>query len=301
MAAHVAVLMGGLSSEREVSLVSGVAVVKALKALGYKVTEIDVGKDVAEAVAKAKPDVVFNALHGTYGEDGCVQGVLEVLGIPYTHSGVLASGLAFDKQVAKKIFECSGIVCPPGKVLHRDDVLKGDVMERPYVIKPVSDGSSVGVYIVKQGDELALSKEDLERHERFLVEKYIEGKELSVAVTDEQPLGVVELRPKKGFYDYRHKYEDGMTEHILPAQIDSDIYDEVMLTAFRAHKLLGCRGISRADFRYDYMGDQQFYLLEVNTHPGFTPLSLVPEMAEHKGITFENLVEYLIKTARCEK
>lgn len=301
MTKHVALLSGGMSAEREVSLSSGKGVEKALRSLGYKVTHIDVSPNVAQELINAKPDVVFNALHGTYGEDGCIQGMLEIMGIPYTHSGVMASSIAMNKQQAKYIFEDAGILSPKGQVLTREQILNGEIpFKKPYVIKPVAEGSSVGVHIVKKGDK-APDKKSLEKYKEFLVEEYIPGKELSVAVLDDKPLGVIEIRPKDEFYDYKHKYTVGQSEHIMPAEVSKKIYKQAMETAFKAHKAIGCRGLSRCDFRYDYEGDGKLYLLEINTHPGLTPLSLAPEMAAYAGISFEQLVKYLVENAKCEK
>lgn len=296
---HVAVLKGGLSSEREVSLDTGAAVAQALKSLGYKVTEIDVGRDVSSALKKAKADVVFNALHGTYGEDGCIQGVLEFMQIPYTHSGVLASAVAMHKPTAKLLFDEVGVKCAAGKVFSRKEVLSDDVMERPYVMKPVNNGSSVGVLVVMEGDKINEETDNFPDTEEILVEKYISGRELSVAVLDGEPLGVVEIRPKKGFYDYRNKYTKGMTDYLVPAPVNKDIYDKAMEISKKSDNVLGCRGVSRADIRYSET-DGELYMLEVNTHPGMTSTSLVPKIAAHAGISFEQLVDRLVKTARCD-
>ncbi|MCE3231779.1 MAG: D-alanine--D-alanine ligase [Rickettsiaceae bacterium] len=298
---HIALLTGGLSSERDVSISSGKGVEKSLKELGHRVTVIDVGHDLAEVLSKTKPDLAFNALHGTYGEDGCVQGVLELLGIPYTHSGVMASAIAMDKQMTKYIVQNVGISCAEGKVISKEDIAIDNIpIKRPIVIKPVAEGSSVGIYILKEGDKTP-SIEELAKFKDLIVEKYIPGKELSVAVTDNEPLGVIELRPKKGFYTYENKYTDGKTEHFMPAPIEKKVYNEAMELAHKAHKTLKCRGISRTDFRYDVDGDGKLYFLELNTHPGMTPLSLVPEIASHKGISYTGLVEYLVGKAQCDK
>ncbi len=291
---HVAVLKGGWSAEREVSLNSGAACAKALRELGYRVTEIDVQPDVASVLAKAKPDVAFNALHGTFGEDGGMQGVLEMLKIPYTHSGVLASALAMGKPMAKKIFEAVGLRCPKGKVMTRAELLKAEPMKRPYVVKPAAEGSSVGVHIIQEGDNRPLSQV-LEPGDYWLVEEYIAGREITVAVLTGKALGVTEIRPKTGFYDYTNKYTDGKTEHLCPAPLPTEKYNEVMNMALAAHNALGCRGLSRSDFRYD---DKDFYLLEVNTQPGMSALSLSPEIAAHVGISFNELVRLLVEDAR---
>jgi len=296
MGKHVAVLKGGWSAEREVSLNSGAACAKALKELGYKVTEIDVKPDIAEMLAEVKPDVAFNALHGTFGEDGCMQGVLEMLKIPYTHSGVLASALAMDKPMAKKVFAAAGLLCPKGKTLTRVELLKGEPMKRPYVVKPANEGSSVGVHIIQEGDNRPLAQM-LGEGDYWLVEEYIPGREITVAVLNDKPLGVTEIRPKSGFYDYTNKYTDGKTEHLCPAPLPKDKYEEAMQLALKAHQALGCRGLSRADFRYD---EKQFYLLEVNTQPGMTALSLSPEIAASVGISFNQLVKSLVDNARLD-
>jgi D-alanine-D-alanine ligase len=296
MTQHIAVLKGGWSAEREVSLNSGAACAKAVRELGYKVTEVDVKPDVAEVLAKLKPDVAFNALHGTFGEDGGMQGVLEMLQIPYTHSGVLASAVAMDKPMAKTVFEAAGLRCPKGKTLTRAELLKGEPMKRPYVVKPAAEGSSVGVHIMQEGDNRPLSQ-ILSAGDYWLVEEYIPGREITVAVLNDKPLGVTEIRPKSGFYDYTNKYTDGKTEHLCPAPLPKEQYDEVMQLALAAHRALGCRGLSRADFRYD---EKNFYLLEVNTQPGMTALSLSPEIAAHAGIGFNQLVKSLVDNARLD-
>lgn len=292
---HIAVLKGGWSAEREVSLVSGAACAKALRELGYKVTEIDVQPDLGQVLAKTKPDVVFNALHGRWGEDGCVQGLLELMKIPYTHSGVLASAVAMDKPMAKKIFEAAGLRCPKGKVVTREAMLKGDPMKRPYVAKPSNEGSSVGVKILFENDNFFFTVENWEWGDSVLVEEYIPGREITVAVLNDKPIGVTEIRPKAGFYDYANKYTDGKTEHLCPAPLPKKQYDEVMQMGLLAHRAIGCRGLTRSDFRYD---DKDFYILEINTQPGMTPLSLSPEIAAHAGISFNNLVQMLVEDAR---
>ncbi len=298
---HVAVLKGGWSAEREVSLNSGAACAKALRELGYKVTELDVTRNIASDLAATKPDVVFNALHGRFGEDGCVQGLLEVMGIPYTHSGVLASSIAMDKPMAKRVFAAAGLHCPKGVVLLLDQLVKKDPMPRPFVVKPADEGSSVGVYIAQENDNRPLSviMAGADNKTRYLVEEYIPGREITVAVLNGKPLGVTEIRPISGFYDYTNKYTDGKTEHLCPAPLPKNAYDEAMKLALMAHEALGCRGLSRSDFRYDdTKGDGAFYLLEVNTQPGMTALSLSPEIAAHVGISFNELVRLLVEDAR---
>lgn len=287
-----------MSAEREVSLVSGAACAKALVELGYKVTEIDAKDNVAEQLLKAKPDAVFNALHGRWGEDGCIQGLLELLKIPYTHSGVLASALAMDKPMAKRVFTEAGLRCPEGKNVTKAELSQGDPMPRPYVVKPANEGSSVGVYIVAEGSNFDPST--LSDDTSWLVERYIHGRELTVAVLRGKALGVTELRVKSGFYDYENKYTDGKTEHLCPAPIPDDVRDAAMHMAERAHAVLGCSGLSRSDFRYDdaWPGERGLYLLEINTQPGMTPLSLSPELAKHAGIPFNSLVQSLVEDAR---
>jgi len=302
---RVVVLMGGISSEREVSLVSGAAVANALTAEGYAAEAVDVGRDVSallEALTP-RPDVVFNALHGRFGEDGCVQGLLELLAIPYTHSGVLASALAMDKPTAKRLFEGAGIPCAEHVIASRDAVLAGDVMPRPYVLKPLNEGSSVGVIIVREDSASpALSGEDWPFGERVMVERYVPGREITVAVMGDRALGVTELRTSDGFYDYSAKYTDGRTEHLLPAPLPPEIYDAAMQHALDAHRALNCRGVTRADLRYDDTGGDPgaLSLLEINTQPGMTPLSLVPELAAHAGIGFGALVSWMVENAACD-
>ena len=300
---HVAVLKGGWSAEREVSLDSGAACAAALRAEGYQVTEIDVRPDIAATLAEIKPDVVFNALHGKFGEDGCVQGLLELMKIPYTHSGVLASSLAMDKPMAKRVFGAAGLHCPQGVTLSGAALLQmGDPMKRPFVVKPACEGSSVGVYIITEEDSCPLgeilkdiSEEDLQQP--YLVETYIPGREITVAVINGKALGVTEIKPNDGFYDYTNKYTDGKTEHLCPAPLDDAEYNEVMALAEKAHNVLGCRGLTRSDFRYDEQGDGIFTLLELNTQPGMTALSLSPEIAAHAGIPFNELVRLLVEDA----
>ena len=302
MTRHVAVLMGGLSAEREVSLVSGEACAKALEEQGYPVTRIDVGRDLHEVLARTRPDVVFNALHGRFGEDGRVQGVLDQLGLPYTHSGVLASALAMDKPMAKRVFASAGLRCPEGVETTLGQLLADPPLAPPFVVKPAAEGSSVGVVIVPDHDLRPLTdRNDVDPACRLLVERYIAGRELTCAVLGDEPLAVTEIRPNDGFYDYRAKYTEGFASHLVPAPLSPDVYEEVMESALRAHRVLGCRGVSRADFRLDpSQGDGGLYLLEVNTQPGMTPLSLVPEQAAYCGIGFGELVVRLLEHARCD-
>jgi D-alanine-D-alanine ligase len=301
MTRHIVVLKGGLSKEREVSLASGTAVEIALRELGYRVSGVDAGARLAAALEELKPDAVFNALHGQYGEDGCVQGVLELLGIPYTHSGVLASALAMDKPQAKKIFEAEGLRCAEGGVFTRAELCADDPMPRPYVVKPLNEGSSVGVRIVQPGEAIPAFSEANWPFERdvVLVERYIPGREIQVAVLDGEALGVIEIRPQSGFYDYEAKYTAGKAAHLMPAPLPEAEYAEVCRMAEQAHRALGCRGLTRSDFRYNDqdLGEGLFYILETNTQPGMTPLSLAPEIAAHRGMSFGALVERLIASA----
>lgn len=301
----IAILMGGFSSEREISLVSGKAVTEALRQADYRVTAIDVARDAKALVAglTPRPDVVFNALHGRYGEDGCIQGVLEILGIPYTHSGVLASALAMDKPTAKRLFADAGIPVAEHRIAGREEVLAGDVMPRPYVIKPLNEGSSVGVQIVfEDAEPPAFSAQGWDFGDRVMVEKYIAGREITVAVMGERALGATELRLHDGFYDYEAKYTEGRTEHIVPAPLPAKIYQQALDHALAAHRTLGCRGVTRADMRYDDTSADpgDLYLLEINTQPGLTPLSLVPEIAANADIGFTELVTWMVENAACD-
>jgi D-alanine-D-alanine ligase len=302
MSKHVAVLMGGWSAEREISLLSGKSCAEALVRLGYRVTRIDVGRDIAAVLATVKPDVALNVLHGRPGEDGTLQGVLEVLAIPYTHSGVMASAVAMQKEVAKILFRAASVPVPEGLVAPRLEVAKGHLLPPPYVIKPLAEGSSVGVFIVTSEHRhppQELTRPDWPYGERVIVEKYIPGKELTCAVIGKEALGVIEIVPTTRFYDYEAKYAPGGSKHLLPAEISSFVYQEVRRLALAAHGALGCRGVSRADFRYDDRVDGLGGLacLEVNTQPGMTQTSLVPELAAHAGITFDELVRWMIEDA----
>jgi D-alanine-D-alanine ligase len=306
MKPHVAVIKGGWSAEREVSLVSGGAAAKALASRGYKVTEIDAGHDLAQKLADVKPDVAFNALHGRWGEDGCVQGILEVMEIPYTHSGVMASAVAMNKPMAKRIVAAAGVPVTVDKVVASRDLFKADPMPRPYVVKPIDEGSSVGVVIMKPGDNTFTPDAEgpWRQNDEVMVERYIAGRELTCAVIGDRPTkGVTELRPKRGFYDYEAKYSDGLTEHVIPAPVPGGVYERIRELALAAHQALGCRGVSRADFRYDDTegGTGELILLEVNTQPGMTPLSLVPEMAAYEGMSFEDLVVWMVEDASCRR
>jgi D-alanine-D-alanine ligase len=301
---HVAVLKGGWSAERPVSLVSGTACAKALAQSGFKVTEIDAGRDLPSVLEKLKPDVVFNALHGEGGEDGCVQGLLEILQIPYTHSGVLASAIAMDKEKAKHVFRQANLPVVRDVVMDRRKVAAAHALPPPYVVKPVSQGSSVGVFIVRPGDNgppQALLAEDWSLGDRVMVEEFVPGRELTVAVMGERPLGVTEIVPLTGFYDYEAKYAEGGSRHECPAKVPASVADAACQIAVAAHAALGCRGVSRSDFRYDDTQGSpgRLVLLEVNTQPGMTPTSLVPELAQHAGISFQELVRWMIDDASC--
>ncbi len=302
MSKHVAVLMGGWSAEREVSLRSGRYCAEALGRLGYRVTPIDVGRDIATVLAGVKPDVALNALHGRPGEDGTLQGILETLAIPYTHSGVMASAVAMQKDVAKILLRAAGVPVPEGIVASRFTAAKSHLLPPPYVIKPVAEGSSVGVFIVTP--EHAHPPQELTRHdweygEKVMVETYIPGKELTCAVMGKEALGVIDIVSVTKFYDYEAKYAPGASKHVLPAEISSFVYQEVRKLTLAAHGALGCRGVSRADFRYDDRVDGAggLFCLEVNTQPGMTETSLVPELAAHAGITFDELVRWMIEDA----
>jgi D-alanine-D-alanine ligase len=305
---HVVVLMGGWSAEREVSLSSGGEVAQALRERGWSnVTEIDMDRNVAQVLAESRPDVVFNALHGTPGEDGTVQGLLELMEIPYTHSGLTTSAIAIDKELTKLVLVPHGVRMPAGKMVESESLFSEDPMARPYVLKPVNEGSSVGVAIVTaEGNYGQPIGRDVEGpwHEfpNLLAEPFIRGRELTVAVLGDQPLAVTELKIDSGFYDYEHKYTDGRTVHVCPAEVPEDIARSMMDMAAKAHRLLGCKGASRSDFRWDdEQGEAGVYLLEINTQPGMTPLSLVPEQAKYCGISFGELVERLIVEALAGK
>jgi len=299
---HVAVLMGGWSAEREVSLRSGKACAEALTAEGYRVTRIDVGRDIATVLHTLKPDAALNMLHGRPGEDGTIQGVLETIGIPYTHSGVLASSLAIQKDLAKLVMSAAGVPVPEGRVMSRREAAKEHALPPPYVIKPVNEGSSVGVFIVtdaKGPPPRELQRDDWTFGEEVLVETYIPGKELTCAVVGDEPLGVIEIVPAVAFYDYSAKYAPGGSRHLLPAPILPNVYQETRRLALAAHRALGCRGVSRADFRYDdgVEGTGGLICLEVNTQPGMTETSLVPELAAHAGTSFGELVRWMVEDA----
>ena len=301
---NVVVLMGGWSSEQDVSRTSGRGVAGALRERGWaNVTELEMDHDVAQRLAELKPDVVFNALHGTPGEDGTVQGMMDLMGLKYTHSGLETSVIAIDKELTKMVLVPHGIRMPAGKVVESETLFTEDPMARPYVLKPVNEGSSVGVAIVtaegNYGNPIGRDVEGPWRQfDRLLAEPFIKGRELTVAVLGDEALAVTELKPKAGFYDYDAKYTDGLTVHVCPAEVPDSIAEAMMGMAAKAHRLLGCKGASRSDFRWDdEQGEAGLYLLEVNTQPGMTPLSLVPEQAKLKGISYGELVERLILEA----
>lgn len=299
MSKKVLVLMGGFSHEREVSLVSGKGVAEALRQKNFEVVEFDLknGWELVDVLKKEKPDVVFNALHGNWGEDGEVQGLLDMLQIPYTHSGVKASLLGMDKNITKNIAKSCGItVALSEKLKVKDFWNNGTVVSMPYVLKPVSDGSSVGVFVVMDKSDLAQVHYDDENTE-ILVEKYIEGKELTVACIDGKAYVVTEIRPSVEFYDYKAKYTDGITKHVLPAEIPDDVAEKCKIWAEKLHKKMGCKSVSRIDVRYNEEDGPVF--LEINTHPGMTPLSLVPEQAKYVGISYADLCEMLVTSANC--
>ena len=301
----IAVLCGGWNSEREVSLRSGEGVYQALIKLGYNAEKIDFSHQIFEDLKKIKPDIIFNALHGQYGEDGRIQGVLDILEIPYTHSGLIASALCMDKILTRKICSLENIASPKYKILNKgeDEENKQKIFEigKPFVIKPINEGSSVGVEVILPNSKFDFSEFKWQYGEQMILENYLSGQEIHVAIMDGKALGAIEVRPRGLFYDYNCKYTAGMTDYIMPAEISAEKYAEALNLAEKCYKATGCRGISRVDFILNNKnsGDNLFHLLEINTHPGFTPTSLVPKIAKHVGIQFEDIVEFLIKTAKC--
>ena len=302
---HVAVLMGGWSAEREISLRSGKACADALERSGHQVSRIDVDRDVAATLRARKPDLALNVLHGRPGEDGTLQGLLEVIGIPYSHSGVLASALAMKKDIAKSVLKSAGVPVPGGMVAARKEAAKRHLLPPPYVIKPVAEGSSVGVFIVREDHKhppQELTRADWAFGDQILVEPYIPGKELTCAVMGDRVFGVIEIVPTVKFYDYEAKYAPGGSKHLLPAPIAADIYREVQRLSLAAHRALGCRGVTRADFRFDdSLGVKGLFCLEVNTQPGMTETSLVPELAAHAGTSFADLVRWMVEDASLDR
>ncbi|MEM7666873.1 MAG: D-alanine--D-alanine ligase [Pseudomonadota bacterium] len=304
---HIAVLMGGWANEREVSLMSGHGVADALESKGHRVTQIDMGRDVAQRIAEAAPDVVFNALHGVPGEDGTVQGMLDLMGVPYTHSGVATSVIAIDKQLTKQALVPHGIPMPGGRIVASEELFERDPLSRPYVLKPVNEGSSVGVAIVTDDSNVGnpIARDAAGPWQEFselLAEPFIKGRELTTAVIDSvdgpRALGVTELIIETGFYDYEHKYTEGRTQHVCPAQIPAEIATLCEQYALKAHTVLGCHGTSRTDYRWDdAQGEDGLFVLETNTQPGMTPLSLVPEQAKHAGIDYPELCEMIVMEA----
>ena len=302
---RVAVLMGGFSSERPVSLASGIPCADTLEAEGYEVTRIDVTRDVGSVLAELKPDAVFNALHGPFGEDGTIQGILEYLAIPYTHSGVLASALAMNKEQAKKIARASGIPVAESRIVNRFTIRDKHPMPAPYVVKPVSEGSSFGVVIVKEDQShppQVIASPEWKYGDMVMVERYVYGRELTCAVMGDVALGVTEIIPEgHSFYDYDSKYAPGGSKHECPAKISSNIYQKIQTLALKAHQAFGCRGVSRSDFRYDdrHSENGELIWLEVNTQPGMTPTSLVPEIAAQAGHSFGDLLSWMVEDASC--
>ena len=306
MSKHVAVLMGGWSAERDVSLRSGKACADAAERAGFRVSRLDVTREVAADLRALKPDVALNVLHGRPGEDGTLQGLLEILGIPYSHSGVLASALAMQKDIAKTVLKAAGVPVPGGMVVSRTEAAKKHLLPPPYVIKPVAEGSSVGVFIVREDHKhppQELTRADWSFGDRVLVEPYIPGKELTCAVMGDKALGVIEIVAATKFYDYEAKYAPGGSKHLLPAPVAPAVYEECRRLSLLAHRALGCRGVTRADFRYDdsLAGIKGLSCLEVNTQPGMTETSLVPELAVHAGIAFEKLVRWMIEDSSLDR
>lgn len=299
---HVAVLYGGMSAEREVSIMSGNVVCNIIKDMDYKVTPIDMGVDIAEILRKLNPDVVFNALHGTFGEDGCIQGVLEILGIPYTHSGVMASALALDKVHSQQVLMANDILCPKRVIVTKEDDLRVEPIKRPYVIKPLDQGSSLGVEVIFKQDDYDLKQYKFPYGPKIIIEEYIPGQEIQVAVLGGKAIGTLEIICLKGkrFNDYDCKYKEGYSKHVCPADIPKHAEQQMLLAAEKIHNLFGCKGVTRAEFRYNNEEDKA-YFLEINTHPGLTLLSSAPDIIQHNGISFSNFIKILIDEAYSEK
>jgi D-alanine-D-alanine ligase len=303
---RVAVLMGGNSAEREVSLNSGRGCADALRGEGFEVIEVDPKEsDLTAQLHAAKPDVVFNALHGRWGEDGCVQGLLELLRIPYTHSGVLASALAMHKQRAKDVFAVAGLPVVKSLVVDRREAASRHLMEPPYVVKPVNEGSSVGVFIIREGDNRppeALGSDKWDLSSLMMVEEFVPGRELTVAVMGGKAMAVTEIMTDLAFYDYEAKYASGGSRHVIPADVPAAIAEEAMRLAERTHEAMGCRGVTRTDFRYDDTGGKhRLVILEINTQPGMTATSLVPEQAAHIGMSYGALCRWIVEDASCDR
>lgn len=306
MAKHVAVLMGGWSVEREVSLSSGIDCAKALRNAGYEVTEVDVDRDISAQLKELQPDVAFNSLHGRVGEDGTIQGVLEVLEIPYTHSGVLASALSMDKHQSKIIFKAMGIPVTNHVIANRAEIARAHVMKPPYVVKPIAEGSSYGIFLVTADHAhppQEILGEDWLGGEELMVERFIPGRELTCAIMGDVALGVTEITTDLHFYNYEAKYQTGGSAHLLPAPVSAEVYENVQKMSLKAHVAMGCRGVTRTDFRFDDKAGQKGELvcLEINTQPGMTPTSLVPELAAHAGHSFEELVTWMVEDASCNR
>ncbi len=305
MAKHVAVLLGGWSSERPVSLASGKECADGLEQAGYRVTRIDVERDIAEALARLKPEAAFNALHGPYGEDGTIQGVLEILDIPYTHSGVLASALAMNKHKAKSVAAAAGIPVAEHRIVSRREAAAEHILPPPYVVKPIAEGSSFGVIIVPPDQAhppQSLARDEWTFGEEVMVERYVAGRELTCAVQGDRALGVTEIIPLgHGFYDYDAKYAAGGSKHLCPAPLKPFVYRNIQRLALEAHHAIGCRGVSRSDFRFDEDGSGEIIWLEVNTQPGMTRTSLVPELAALDGQSFSELVSWMVEDASCRR
>jgi len=295
-ALHIAVLIGGMSCEREVSLMSSKGIINAIVELGYTVTPIDKGSDLAVVLDRLKPDLVFNGLYGTYGEDGCVPGLLKIMGLKYTHSGVLASAIGFDKEISQEIFRVKGIKCPQRRIIHKDENHNTDPMKRPYVIKPIDQGSSIGVMVIFEEDDFSFANYSFDYGDRVIIEEYIPGQEIQVAVLNKKAIGTLEIEClQRRFYDYDTKYTDGLANHICPARLTKEQELEALEIATKVHNIIGCKGTSRVEFRFD---GKDFYLLEINTHPGMTPLSIVPEIAQKAAnISFKELINMLIHEA----
>jgi D-alanine-D-alanine ligase len=302
---NIAVLMGGRSAEREVSLSSGRGVVKALREEGFEAVELDPGDNPGDQLFRVRPDAVFNALHGRFGEDGTVQGLLELMRLPYTHSGVLASALAMHKERTKDVYRAAGLPVVKSIVADRRAVAQQHLMEPPYVVKPVNEGSSVGVFIIRKGDNrppAALGSDQWTLSDEMMVEEFVPGRELTVSVMGDKALGVTEITTELAFYDYEAKYAAGGSRHILPADLPSKVAEEAMELSIRAHQALGCRGVTRTDFRYDDTGARpRLILLETNTQPGMTPTSLVPEQAAYLGISYAKLCRWIVEDASCDR
>lgn len=300
---RIAVVYGGWSPEREVSAVSGKKMVVAARNAGYNVVAIDARQDITNQISEVEPDIILNALHGIWGEDGCAQGIFETLNIPYSHSGVLASALAMDKRKSKNVFQSIGIDVAKDIAVSRADAVKSHPLQRPYVVKPISNGSSLGVVIVGEDDPIPsdiLLSDNWTFGDNLMAEEFVPGRELTVGVLGGEPLAVTEIMPSNHFYDYKAKYEIGGSEHTLPAEVSQSVADRALEVSHNAHEILGCRGVTRADFRYDESNDR-LVLLEMNTQPGMTPTSLVPEQAAFRGMSFEDLVVWMIEDASCPR